>query len=135
MSETSQARIEALAAAIDAHPEPLHADYTAEVRALIAIGLPGLAAVLPLLMADTELTRLRAQRVLEGVTRAWIGAQGGDRALQREWQALWARHGTYDWRAPAGARSASMRQWQDWLARIDAHRPADGRSEAGDQFT
>ena len=32
--------IEHLVATIDAHPEPLHADYPAEVRALVRIGLP-----------------------------------------------------------------------------------------------
>ncbi len=135
MNETDQARIEALAATIDAHPEPLHADYTAEVRALIAIGLPSLAAVLPLLMADAELTRLRAQRVLEGVTRAWAGAPGRDRARRREWEALWLRHGDYDWRAPATMRAASVRQWQDWLAGVRPQSPAGARGAAGDQFT
>lgn len=135
MSDTERTRIAALVAAIDAHPEPLHADYTAEVRALVAIGLPSLEAVLPVLMADTELTRLRAQRVLEGVTRAWAGAQGRDRGRRREWEALWSRHGAYDWRAPASARAASVRQWQDWLATIDTQGTAGARGEAGDQFT
>lgn len=135
MSETERARIEALVATIDAHPEPLHADYTAEVRALIAIGLPSLAAVLPLLMADAELTRLRAQRVLEGVTRAWAGAAGRGRERRREWEALWLRHGDYDWRAPAMTRAASVRQWQDWLAGIGAQSADGGGGAAGDQFT
>ncbi|ENO90768.1 HEAT repeat-containing PBS lyase, partial [Thauera phenylacetica B4P] len=92
--------IEHLVATIDAHPEPLHADYTAEVRALVRIGLPALPAVLPLLMAEAELTRLRAQRVLEGVTRAWA-AEHAAAAPQRAWEALWQAHGAYDWRAPA----------------------------------
>lgn len=135
MSDTEQARIEALAATIDAHPEPLHADYTAEVRALVAIGLPSLTAVLPLLMADAALTRLRAQRVLEGVTRAWAGAPGADRGRQRAWEALWSRHGDYDWRAPATMRAASVRQWQDWLAEIHARAGAGAKGAAGDQFT
>ncbi len=107
--------IERLAATIDAHPEPLHADYTAEARALVRIGLPALPAVLPLLMADAELTRLRAQRVLEGITRAWASEHAAA-APQRAWEALWLEHGAYDWRAPAAARAAATVRWQAWLA-------------------
>jgi hypothetical protein len=51
---------------INASPEPLHADFTSEVRALVRCGLPAARAILPLLMSPDELTRLRAQRVLEG---------------------------------------------------------------------
>ncbi|MGD9872048.1 MAG: hypothetical protein AB7S63_13510 [Thauera sp.] len=118
MTDDDTERARALAASIDAHPEALHADYTAEVRALIAIGLPSLEAVLPLLMAEAELTRLRAQRTLEGVTRAWAGAHAtGER---QAWERLWAQHGSYDWRAPAQLRAASVRQWQAWLSAVRA---------------
>ena len=107
--------IEHLVATLDAHPEPLHADYTAEVRALVRIGLPALPAVLPLLMAEAEITRLRAQRVLEGVTRAWAAGHAAA-APQRAWEALWLEQGAYDWRAPAAARAAAMARWQAWLS-------------------
>ena len=115
MTDDDTERARALAASIDAHPEALHADYTAEVRALIAIGLPSLEAVLPLLMAEAELTRLRAQRELEGVTRA-RAAEHAAAAPQRAWEALWQAHGAYDWRAPAAARAAAAARWQAWLA-------------------
>lgn len=109
------ADIERLVAAIDAHPEPLHADYTSEVRALVRIGMPALPAVLPLLMAERELTRLRAQRVLEGVTRAWAAAHT-PAAAQRAWELLWHEQGGYDWRAPAEMRAMALARWQAWLA-------------------
>ena len=110
---------EDLAARINASPEPLHADFTSEVRALIRLGLAALPSVLPLLEADDDLTRLRAQRVLEGVTRARIaGAASTDRerrAARRDWEALWHANGAYDWQAEAQSRGRSVVLWRGWL--------------------
>ena len=134
MSETDQARIQALAENIDAHPEPLHADYTAEVRALVNVGVASLEAVLPLLMAETELTRLRAQRVLEGVTRGLVNTAPKLRG-QGDWEALWRRNGNYDWRGTEDERAASVRRWQDWLAAGGAPAGSAIEDPARNQFT
>lgn len=134
MSKTDKARIQALAEDIDAHPEPLHADYTAEVRALVEFGAASLEVVLPLLMAEKELTRLRAQRVLEGVTRSVVQTPPRSRG-QRDWEALWRLNGNYDWRAPEAERAASVRRWQDWLASGLAPAGSAHEGPARDQFT
>ncbi|NMQ29433.1 hypothetical protein E4Q23_17680 [Candidatus Accumulibacter phosphatis] len=91
-------------------PEPLHADFTAEVRALVRLGLPAARAVLPLLMSPDELARLRAQRVLEGVSRHVLAdTWGGD------WALLWHDNGDYHWRDAAEKRQAAVDRWLAWL--------------------
>jgi hypothetical protein len=104
---------------INRSPEPLHADFTAEVRALVRVGLPAARAVLPLLMSPDELTRLRAQRVLEGVSRdVAADTWGGD------WALLWHENGDYHWRAAVEKRQLAVAKWLTWLDQAAA--------EAGD---
>jgi hypothetical protein len=109
-----------LVAAINEHPDLAHGDYTPAVHALVRAGLPALPAVLPLLEADEPYTRLRAQRVLEGVTRAWVKARTPavplSRRADREWQKLWQANGSYDWQAAPGGRAASVARWRAWLS-------------------
>ncbi len=102
-------------------PDPLHRELTPAVHALVALGLPALRAVLPLLLNDDALTRERAQAVLARSTRAWVAAQhAGEHpvgnARAREWTQLWQAHGDYDWRADARERAASVQAWAPWLA-------------------
>jgi hypothetical protein len=52
--------------ALDDDPDELHADMTPAVSALAEIGEPALPALLEPLAAPAELTRLHAQRALEG---------------------------------------------------------------------
>ena len=108
-----------LVAAIDEHPDSLHGDRTPAVAALIEHGLAALPSILPLLETAPELTRLRAQRVLEGVTHAWVRertpSRASSRAHTRAWQALWREHGAYDWRSPPEARRDAVARWQAWL--------------------
>lgn len=107
--------VETLVANINASPEPLHADFTAEVRALVRFGPPAARAVLPLLLAADELTRLRAQRVLEGVSRAMAAD-----TWRGDWARLWQANGDYDWRADVGRRQASVARWRNWLDQAGA---------------
>ena len=113
--------IERLVASIGAHPDLLHGDRTPAVEALVRHGRAALPHVLPLLEQGDEPTRMRAQRVLEGVTQAWVRERTPSRPLtrgaEREWQRLWRANGSYDWRAPGGARAEAVRMWRDWLAK------------------
>jgi hypothetical protein len=113
-------------AAINDHPDAAHGDFTPAVHALIDAGLPALEAVLPLLLSDDQWTRLRAQRVLEGVTRDWVrqhaaAAHPVSLSSERAWQALWQDNGSYDWRAGSEARSDTVARWQRWLEGIMRH--------------
>lgn len=116
--------IQRLVEGIDDDPDPLHGDLTPAVHALVGHGLAALPHVLPLLDADDELTRLRAQRVLEGVTREWVRRREGEHVARRSpgsqaeiraWQELWERNGSYDWRGPAEDRREAMDRWRAWL--------------------
>ena len=108
-----------LIATINDSPDPSHGDLTPSVHALVRIGLPALPSVLPLLESEDKWTRLRAQRVLERTTRAWMrersSARPGSREADYEWMELWQDNGAYDWEAPAEARAAARARWQSWL--------------------
>lgn len=111
--------IRALIDEIDRHPDPLHADRTPAVEALIRRGEGALPAVLPLLDSERGETRMRAQRILAAVTRNIVGGEQPDLPLQRgamqRWQALWEANGDYDWRASPVDRRESLRLWTAWL--------------------
>ena len=74
---------------------------------------------LPLLESAGETTRLRAQRVLEGVTRGWVAERVPSRPLARAdaraWAALWEAMGGYRWDAPPEERAAAVARWRAWL--------------------
>jgi hypothetical protein len=114
-----------LIAAINDSPDPSHSDLTPAVHALVRIGLPALPAVLPLLESDNQLTRLRAQRVLERATRAWVRERTPEPPMTRRadyaWMELWQRNGAYDWEAPPAERTAAVERWRRWL---EDQRPA-----------
>ena len=114
--------IRRLVAALDEDPDPLHGDRTPAAHALVGHGLAALPAVFDVLEGeDAEITRLRAQRVLEGVSRAWVAERTPTRPLARAdlraWEALWRENGPYDWRAPAPERAAAVANWRAWLER------------------
>jgi hypothetical protein len=108
-----------LIATINDSPDPSHGDLTPSVLALVRLGLPALPPVLPLLESEDKWTRLRAQRVLERTTKAWVREQTPGRGSSREadyaWMALWQANGNYDWEAPPAQRAAAGARWQDWL--------------------
>jgi hypothetical protein len=66
-----------LVQSIDDNPDPLHADDTPSVHRLIEKGLPSVSPVLMLMMSESQHTRMRAQRVLEGVTVKQFGFVAG----------------------------------------------------------
>jgi hypothetical protein len=112
-------QLERLVAAINDHPDPLHGDRTPAVEALIAHGLVALPHVLPLLEGGDDMTRLRAQRVLEGVTNAWVRERAPawppTQADARAWQELWEENGPYDWRGTQEARREAVALWRAWM--------------------
>ena len=111
--------IPGLIAAINDSADPAHGDLTPAVHALVRLGLPALPAVLPLLESEDRWTRLRAQRVLEGVTRNWVRERTPERPMTRKadyaWIELWQGNGNYDWEAPEDKRAASLTRWRAWL--------------------
>lgn len=119
-AEPDAARIAGWVRAIDDLPEAAHRDFTPAVHALVQAGLAALPLVLPLLQAPAEATRMRAQRVFEGVLRDWVRTRVPLRALDRRAartaQAIWQRNGDYDWHLDEAARAAAVQRWRDWLA-------------------
>lgn len=112
--------IASLVAAIDADPDPLHADYTPAVWALCGHGLAGARAVVPLLDAPDPMTRLHASRALECAVAAWFGVQRGHTddprsGASRRHEATWRANGSYAWDAAATARQAARDRWAAWL--------------------
>jgi len=108
-----------LIAAINDNADPAHGDLTPAVHALVRLGLTALPSVLPVLESEDRWTRLRAQRVLEGVTRAWVRERTPERPMTRKadyaWIKLWQDNGNYSWEAPADVRAAALERWRAWL--------------------
>jgi hypothetical protein len=111
--------IERLVRQINASPDKLHGDYTPAVLKLIEIGEPALPAVLPLMVSEERETRLRAQRVLEGVTMAMFGFRighgwtrpGGEEA----WRRLWDDLGGVSAEDSPERRAQAVDRWTRWL--------------------
>ena len=109
---------------INESPDKLHGDYTPASQQLIAIGERALGAVLPLMLNDDSVTRLRAQRVLEGITmkahgftagRGWATLTGED-----EFREFWRGLGGLNWQSPPDAREKSVALWTRWLTQREA---------------
>jgi hypothetical protein len=99
-----------LVAAIDIDADPLHTDFTPAVARLIALGVVGGRAVTATLRsAPRSSTRLRAQRVLEGVILGWHKA-----AARRQTKELFRSHGRPEQRL-ATRRSQAQQLWRQWL--------------------
>lgn len=108
-----------LVRAIDENPDELYNDYTPSVQRLIDKGLAGAAAVVPLLNTDDQMTRRRAQRVLEGVVKARFGWKAGmgfaDAGAQEQALAVLAANGNYDAAASEEQRKHSAGLWRRWI--------------------
>lgn len=111
--------IASLITKINEEPDKLHRDRTPAVRALIEIGEPALGPVLELMLAPQRETRLRAQRVLEGVTLRLHGFRPGhgweDRSHEADWRRFWKSLGDLDWDAPEAERAAAVARWREWV--------------------
>jgi hypothetical protein len=113
-------RIKTLLAHINDEPDKLHADYTPAVHELIKVGEPALTLTLELMLADGLDTRLRAQRVLEGVTLVQHGfvlgqgwkEDGGEKRFRKFWSEL----GDLAYDSSPEKRAASVTLWKKWLA-------------------
>lgn len=113
--------IASLVAAIDDDPDILHADFTPAVWGLCGYGLDGARAVLPLLDAASETTRMHASRALECAVANWFGWQPGRiedprSGARRRYEAVWRANGGYDWNAAPAVRRATRDLWAAWLA-------------------
>jgi hypothetical protein len=112
--------VQQLYARLNDDPDPLHADYTPAVHELIRVGRPAIAQALDLIVSGDWYTRLRAERVLEGVTlveHGFVFGQGWSRpGGEAEWRRFWARLGNLDFEAPLDKRAASVALWRAWLS-------------------
>lgn len=82
--EPPNPEIARLVASLDEDADPLHSDYTPSVSALSIRGVPAARAVLHLLDVDDQMTRLHAQRVVEGVVSHEFGFRSGSGFPSRE---------------------------------------------------
>jgi hypothetical protein len=112
-------KIKKLIEAIDHHPYKLHSDYTPSVEGLIKIGKPAMMSVLDLFLTSEEITRLRAQRVLEIITMKMYGFNPGHGwevvNKESEWKQFWNSLGDLNYKTSIELRSASVRLWKEWL--------------------
>jgi hypothetical protein len=112
-------QIEQLIHDIDDRPDKLHGDYTPSVHKLIEIGEPALKQTLKLMLSTSEETRLRAQRVIEGVTMGMYGFRTGhgwnNEKGRLEWFNLWDSLGKLSYKASSELRSESISKWMQWI--------------------
>ncbi len=114
------ADVRALVAALDDGASPAHLDVTPAVTALAALGRRAVPALLGALASESEMTRLHAQRALEGILEREHGFVPGrgfptpadEEALRAEWRA----NGSYDYAAEPAARAAAIALWRRRLA-------------------
>lgn len=112
-------RVDVWLAAFDEKADPLHADITPSVLALIELGLPGVEAVLDRLNAPARLTRKRAQRVIDGALArhlGWVSSVGFPTPESAERARAITEANGYDADANEPSRLAAIARWRDWLA-------------------
>jgi hypothetical protein len=122
--------IRGLVERIDEDVDPLHVDFTPSVLALSGQGLPAVRAVLDLLDAPDRLTRLRAQRVVEGVVmrrNGWTPGQGyHDPAGEERTRATVTANGSYRADAPSPERRRAIDLWRRWLQQQETGAAEEG---------
>lgn len=103
---------------IDDAADELHADRTPAVRCLIEIGEPALTPLLDVLLAPGELTRLRAQRAIDGITLALPDFGPDPQAREASWRA-WCQsmgYGSYAYNAASQPRHDAVARLRAWAA-------------------
>jgi hypothetical protein len=122
--QSQEEQLDELVRTINDDPNPLHGDYTPSVDKLIKVGDVAIPRVLDLMLSDDEITRLRAQRVLEGITLAQYGFVCGqgwrDPKGEERYQAFWKSLGGLSWNAPREDRERAVKLWREWLAKRKA---------------
>ncbi|MEO5928438.1 MAG: HEAT repeat domain-containing protein [Candidatus Kapaibacterium sp.] len=77
---------------LDDAPDSLHSDHTPSVQCLIEIGEPALSPLIGRLQSENQITRIHAERAIQGITRRHFGFDGTawpDGALER-WMEWWS---------------------------------------------
>ena len=119
-TDATAERVKTLLARIDDDPDPLHIDFTPTVHELINVGVPAILPTLDLMLSDDNLTRMRAQRVIEGVMGVeygFVSGQGWKKVGgEEQWRKQWAELGDLDYQASSEKRLASVTLWKSWLA-------------------
>lgn len=119
MADSTKEELLKLVQTLDKDPRPLHSDFTPSVQRLIEIGLPGAAAVVDLLTASEPVTRLHAQRVIEGVVmrrNGWRPNRGyPDRHGEEKTQQILKDNCDYRYDAPPEKRTAAAAKWRSWI--------------------
>src|SRR5581483_12016253 len=94
--------VDKLVADLDRDADPLHADITPAVTALGKLGPQIIPALRQPLLSKDEMTRLHAQRALEGALNTHFGFVAGRGWTQpggeQRWRELWATNGGYDYK-------------------------------------
>jgi hypothetical protein len=119
---------------LDDDADILHNDYTPSVHRLVALGLPGAAAIVDKLTSPSYLTRLHASRVIEGALArcyGWVSGRGFPNGHgESDWRRVWQANGNYsaeDNVAPE-KRVAAAAKWRVWIqAAMDEPSPPDHR--------
>jgi len=125
-------RVKELCGRINDNPDMLRFDYTPAVHGLIEIGAPAISPALDLMLSDDQDTRLRAERVLEGVTlqdHGFVFGQGWKKPEgEEEWRQFWKHLGSMHYKASRQDRIASIALWRAWLAERQKAQAADKAS-------
>jgi hypothetical protein len=111
--------VDELIATLDDDCDPVHAHYSPSINALIDLGHPAIPRVLDLMLSPDELTRIRAQYILEQITGRDFGCRNGiwwSHEDYSRWEAFWKSLGNLQWYAPEDDRRRSIQMWRDWLA-------------------
>jgi hypothetical protein len=103
--------LEACLATLDDAPSPAHADVTPAVHGLIQIGPSALPALLAKLAEESAMTRLHAQRAVEGITRCQFGFDGLNwpPGAYERWARWWEGAG-YGYDTPVERRTQALQR-------------------------
>ena len=96
-------------------PDELHLDYTPAVRCLTEIGPPALEPLLPYLLRDEEITRMRAQRAVEGITIRLFKVNDENQAeVEARWRKWWKEMG-YAYDGDPETRQTGVARLRAWV--------------------
>ncbi len=118
-SEEDIAWVQKLIAAIDENPDPLHLDITPAVLELARLRWHVIPYLESSLLSNNEMTRLHAQRALEGAIMRYLGFEPGigwqNKAGESRFRRLWKENGNYDYQASEAKRRTTVAAWQQWF--------------------